>query len=135
MTTAAANRLHSQGFLLDQLQGRSPTIIFAVALSTDGLLLAQSSGLSREDGEHISAIAAGFRSLALGAARHLDGDEVRQTIVEMRGGYLFVSAMGPSSCLAVAATAEADVEMIAYEMARLVTRAGTVLTPPLRAAS
>ncbi|MBL7495464.1 roadblock/LC7 domain-containing protein [Frankia sp. CNm7] len=120
-------------FLLNDLERRISDVRWAVALSSDGLQLARSSALTREGGDHIAAVASGFRSLALGASRYLDGGEVRQTIVEMDGGFLFVSAIGEGSCLAVAAAASADPGMIAFEMARLVTRAGQVLTPPMRA--
>ena len=120
------------GFLLNDLERRISDVRWAVALSSDGLQLARSSGLSREGGDHIAAVASGFRSLALGASRYMSGGDVRQTIVEMDEGYLFVAAIGDGSCLAVAAGVEADPGMIAFEMARLVTRVGQVLTPPMR---
>jgi predicted regulator of Ras-like GTPase activity (Roadblock/LC7/MglB family) len=120
------------GFLLNELERRIADVRWVVALSSDGLQLARSDGLSREGGDHIAAVASGFRSLALGASRYMSGGDVRQTIVEMDEGYLFVSAIGDGSCLAVAASAAADPGMIAYEMARLVTRVGQVLSPPMR---
>jgi predicted regulator of Ras-like GTPase activity (Roadblock/LC7/MglB family) len=49
---------------------------------------------------------------------------VRQTVVEMEMGYLFVSAAGENACLAVLAPEGADIGLVAYEMARLVTRVG-----------
>jgi predicted regulator of Ras-like GTPase activity (Roadblock/LC7/MglB family) len=122
------------GFLLNDLERRLGDVQWAVALSADGLQLACSTGLGREGGDHIAAVASGFRSLALGASRYMDAGDVRQTIVEMENGYLFVSAIGDGSCLAVAAGAAADPGVIAFEMARLVTRAGSVLDPPMRAA-
>ncbi|WP_045875923.1 roadblock/LC7 domain-containing protein [Pseudofrankia sp. DC12] len=120
-------------FLLNDLERRIVDVHWAVALSADGLQLARSAALTREGGDHISAVASGFRSLALGASRYMDGGDVRQTIVEMDSGYLFVSAIGDGSCLAVAASPAADPGVIAFEMARLVTRAGQVLSPPMRA--
>src|SRR5690606_5796079 len=96
----------------------------AVILSNDGLVVGASQGLSREDAEHLSAVAAGFQSLARGAGRHFGGGEVRQTIVEMENAFLFVTAAGQGTCLAVLAEADADVGHIAYEMAMLVKRVG-----------
>jgi uncharacterized protein len=120
-------------FLLNDLERRISDVHWAVALSSDGLQLARSSSLTREGGDHIAAVASGFRSLALGASRYMDGGDVRQTIVEMDSGFLFVSAIGDGACLAVSAGADADPGVIAFEMARLVNRAGQVLQPPMRA--
>ena len=59
---------------------------------------------------------------------------MRQTIVEMRSAFLFVTAAGQGACLAVLCGADADVGLIAYEMAMLVTRVGQYLTSPARTA-
>jgi uncharacterized protein len=111
-------------WLLDDLVDRVPSVQQAVVLSVDGLQMGASRGLTREDSEHLSAVAAGFQSLARGAARHFGGGPVRQTIIEMESAFLFVSAAGRGACLAVLADADADIGIIAYEMAMLVTRVG-----------
>ncbi|RSN50914.1 dynein regulation protein LC7, partial [Amycolatopsis sp. WAC 04182] len=72
----------------------------------------------------LSAVAAGFQSLARGTGRHFGGGDVRQTIVEMESAFLFVTAAGQGTCLAVIADANVDVGHIAYEMAILVRRVG-----------
>ena len=41
-------------------------------LSVDGLLIGATRGLAREDAEHMSAIAAGFQSLARGGTVEVD---------------------------------------------------------------
>ncbi len=51
-------------WLLDDLISRVGAVRQAVILSTDGLVVGASQGLSREDSEHLSAVAAGFQSLA-----------------------------------------------------------------------
>ena len=79
--------------------------------------------------------AAGFQSLARGASRHFAGGAVRQTIIEMESAFLFVMAAGQGACLAVLAAQDADVGLIAYEMAMLATRAGHCLTTPVRVAT
>ena len=81
-------------WLLDDLIERVPTARQAVVLSADGLMMGASAGLSREDGEHLSAMAAGFQSLAKGASRHFHAGPVRQTVVEMESAFLFVTAAG-----------------------------------------
>jgi len=111
-------------WLLDDLVSRVTQIDKAVILSRDGLAIGSSDGLTREDAEHLSAVAAGFQSLARGAGRHFGGGQVRQTIVEMEAAFLFVTAAGEGSCLAVLSPADADAGLIAYEMAVLVKRVG-----------
>ncbi|HSZ49687.1 MAG TPA: roadblock/LC7 domain-containing protein [Streptosporangiaceae bacterium] len=112
-------------WLLDDLVARVAQIDKAVILSRDGLAIGASAGLSREDSEHLSAVAAGFQSLARGVGQHFGGGAPRQTIVEMETAFLFVTAAGEGSCLAVLASADADAAgQIAYEMAVLVRRVG-----------
>jgi predicted regulator of Ras-like GTPase activity (Roadblock/LC7/MglB family) len=122
-------------WLLDDLVDRVPSAKQAVVLSVDGLLMAGSRDLVREDAEHMSAIAAGFQSLARGAGRHFNGGAVRQTIVEMESAFLFVTAAGQGACLAVLADSASDIGLIAYEMAMLVKRVGQTLSSPSRPAA
>ncbi|MCW6006518.1 roadblock/LC7 domain-containing protein [Micromonospora sp. CPCC 205371] len=119
-------------WLLNDLVDRVPSARQAVVLSADGLMLGQSRGLTREDAEHLSAIAAGFQSLAKGASRHFHTGPVRQTVVEMESGYLFVTAAGMGACLALISAADADIGLIAYEMAMLVARVGQNMTSSTR---
>lgn len=115
-------------WLLDDLVARVSHIDKALILSRDGLAIGSSRGFTREDAEHLSAVAAGFQSLARGAGQQFGGGAVRQTIVEMENAFLFVTAAGEGSCLAVLSPATADVGLIAYEMAVLVKRVGTHLS-------
>ncbi|TDC29312.1 roadblock/LC7 domain-containing protein [Micromonospora sp. 15K316] len=119
-------------WLLDELVQRVPAAREAVVLSADGLLLGSTAELDRDDAEHLCALAAGFASLARGASRHVDGGPVRQTVVEMESAYLFVTAAGQGACLAVVSDADADMGLVAYEMAMLVIRVGEYLTAPAR---
>ncbi|MDJ0342990.1 roadblock/LC7 domain-containing protein [Streptomyces sp. H10-C2] len=130
-----ANRSGGLDWLLDELTDRAAEVRHAVVLSNDGLAVGASHALSREDAEHLAAVASGFHSLAKGAGRHFDAGDVRQTMVELDGGFLFVAAAGEGSCLAVFATAAADVGLVAYEMARLVKQVGEHLRTPARLAS
>jgi predicted regulator of Ras-like GTPase activity (Roadblock/LC7/MglB family) len=122
-------------WLLDDLATRVDQIKRAVILSRDGLVIAASGALNREDAEHLSALAAGVQSLARGAGEHFRLGDVRQTIIELEQAFLFVSAAGHGSCLAVLCPADADAGLIAYEMAMLVKRAGPHLTAQPRPAA
>jgi predicted regulator of Ras-like GTPase activity (Roadblock/LC7/MglB family) len=121
-------------WLLDDLVERVPAAQQAVVLSADGLMMGASAGLKREDADHFSAMAAGFQSLAKGASRHFRAGPVRQTVVEMESAFLFVTAAGQGACLTVLAANDADLGLIAYEMAMLVTRVGQNMNAPERAA-
>jgi predicted regulator of Ras-like GTPase activity (Roadblock/LC7/MglB family) len=121
---ATMNHTGELNWLLDELVGNVPQVRNAVVLSRDGLALGVSSSLSREDGEHLAAVASGFHSLARGAGRHFDAGDVRQTMVELDGGFLFVVAAGDGTCLAVFTGADADIGLVAFEMARMVRRVG-----------
>jgi uncharacterized protein len=120
-------------WLLDDLVERVPSAQQAVVLSADGLLMGATSSMAREDAEHLSAMSAGFQSLAKGASRHFRAGPVRQTVVEMEEAFLFVTAAGQGACLTVLAGNDADLGLIAYEMAMLVTRVGEFMMAPERA--
>jgi predicted regulator of Ras-like GTPase activity (Roadblock/LC7/MglB family) len=111
-------------WLLDDLVSRVTQIDQAVILSRDGLAIGASGGLSREDADYLAAVAAGFQSLARGAGQHFGGGAVRQTVVEMDAAFLFVTAAGDGSCLAVLAGSGVDAGLVALEMTVLVKRVG-----------
>jgi predicted regulator of Ras-like GTPase activity (Roadblock/LC7/MglB family) len=114
-------------WLLDGLVNRVDHIRQALILSRDGLTVGKSEALTREDAEHLAALAAGVQSLARNAGRYFQGGDVRQTIIEMDSAFLFVTAAGLGTCLAVVASADADAGLVAYEMAMLVKRVGAHL--------
>jgi predicted regulator of Ras-like GTPase activity (Roadblock/LC7/MglB family) len=119
-------------WLVDDLIHRVVEAKHAIILSSDGLLIAASEGLSREDGEHLAAAASGLHSLARGASRHFNTSAVRRTMIEFGAGYLFITAAGSGACLAVACGPEIDVGVAAYEMEMLVVRVGQYITSPAR---
>ena len=54
-------------WLLDDLADRVEDFRKAVILSRDGLVIAATRDLDREDAEHLAALASGLQSLARGA--------------------------------------------------------------------
>ncbi|MCW2919655.1 MAG: Roadblock/LC7 family protein [Actinomycetia bacterium] len=121
-------------WLLDDLVGRVNEAQHAVVLSADGLLMAASHDISQDDAEHLSAVAAGIQSLARGAGERFGGGTVRQSIIEMQSAFLLVTVAGKGACLAVLTADDADVGLVAYEMAMLVTQVGHHLSSPQRTA-
>jgi predicted regulator of Ras-like GTPase activity (Roadblock/LC7/MglB family) len=111
-------------WVLDDLVSRVDGVRQAVVLSRDGLALASSKGMTREDTEHLAAVAAGLQSLARGAGQRFGGGSVRQTIIEMETALLLIAAAGKGSCLAVLCPSDANPGLIAYEMAMLAKRIG-----------
>ncbi|MER0243440.1 roadblock/LC7 domain-containing protein [Streptomyces sp. HSW2009] len=124
---AAPRPSRELSWLLDERVARVGSISKALVLSGDGLPTGASRDLTGEDGEHLAAVASGFHSLAKGVGRHFEVGRVRQTIVELDDAFLFVTAAGDGSCLAVLADADSDVGQVAYEMTLLVKRVGTHL--------
>ncbi len=110
-----------------------PGVLDSVVVSADGLAIATSDGLTREDADRLAAVASGLISLAYGTAARFQGGAVNEIIIEMEALFLFVSGISDGSCLCVVADAGCDVGLVGYEMAVLVERTGTVLTPELRA--
>ena len=125
--TAPSNPAGELNWLLDDLVERVAHVRKALVLSGDGLAIGASQELTREDSEHLAAVASGFHSLAKGVGRHFAAGGVRQTIVELDRVFLFVTAAGDGSCLAVLAEADSDVGLVSYEMALLVKRVGAHL--------
>jgi predicted regulator of Ras-like GTPase activity (Roadblock/LC7/MglB family) len=124
---AQTDTIGQLSWLLDNLVNQVEHVQQALILSRDGLVVAASQSLTREDGEHLSALAAGVQSLARGTGLRFKGGEVRQTIIEMEYAFLFVIAAGKGTCLAVLTSGEPNVGVVAYEMAVLVRRMGKYL--------
>jgi predicted regulator of Ras-like GTPase activity (Roadblock/LC7/MglB family) len=121
-------------WLLDGLVERVAGASRAVVLSADGLLVARSNTMSIPDAEHLSAVASAFQSLSRGTGRHFGGGDVRQTVVEMDHAYLLVTAAGAGACIALLASEDADLGMLAYETNLMVAQVGTYLSSAPRTA-
>lgn len=103
----------------------------AIAVSSDGFLLAASAGRTRQGVEQLAAIISGLTSLTRGAADMFSLDGVEQVIVEMGRGYLFVTSISDGSALGVLAAKNCDIGLVGYEMTLLSERVGSALTPGL----
>jgi len=124
--TAQADAAGQLSWLLDNLLEVND-IRQAVVLSRDGLVMAAAQSMSREEGDHLAALAAGLQGLARGAMEYCGASEVRQTIIELDSAFLFVMAAGEGTCLSVVTSQDANVGVIAYEMAMMVRRMGKYL--------
>ncbi|MEU8822761.1 roadblock/LC7 domain-containing protein [Streptomyces sp. NPDC048636] len=142
--SSEARNLH---WLLANLVEEVPGVRSVAVVSSDGLMLLSSDARhiaaagsvdpTRQDGPKgssadLATIVSGLGSLTLGAAKLMDGGGVKQTMVAMDGGSLFVMTISDGSLLGVHATPDCDMTVVAYHMALFVGRAGHVLTPELR---
>jgi uncharacterized protein len=106
-------------------------VTLAVAVSSDGLLMAMSNSIDRATAEQLSAIIAGMASLGHSTARCFGLGGLDQVIIALEGGFLFVSSVSDGSTLGVLASRGCDIGSVGYQIGLLVERAGSVLTPAL----
>lgn len=128
---SASAEVRNFNWLLSSFVDATPGVTDAVAVSSDGLLMAMSSSLERAGAEQLSAIIAGMTSLAESTARCFALGGLEQVIVAMEEGYLFVSSVSDGSSLGVVADRRCDVGAVGYQMTLLVERVGAALSPSL----
>jgi predicted regulator of Ras-like GTPase activity (Roadblock/LC7/MglB family) len=122
-------------WLLAEFAREVPGVVHAVVVSGDGLRLAMSPDVTVALGDQLAAAASGLVSLARGTSHLLNAGSVTQTILEMAGGYLFVSSVSQGATLAVFTRRQCDIGMVGYEMTLLASRVGHALTPAPRASA
>jgi predicted regulator of Ras-like GTPase activity (Roadblock/LC7/MglB family) len=130
MTTDTA-AVQNFGWLISEFTRTADGVTDAVAVSSDGLLMAASEGLTRDLADHLSAVVSGISSLAQNAAATHGFSGMKLVMIEMFGGFLMVGRIRDGSCLGVLAADGCDIGLIGYEMAVLADRAGDLLTPQL----
>ncbi|MFD9356831.1 roadblock/LC7 domain-containing protein [Streptomyces sp. NPDC060031] len=149
MTAPSTYGLSSQArnlqWLLTDLVEEVPGVDSVAVVSSDGLLLLSSDPVPEPDrppagrpkgprgaSADLATIVSGLGSLTAGAAALMDGGAVKQTMVAMDHGSVFVMAISDGSLLGVHAAPDCDMSVVAYHMALFVGRAGHVLTPEVR---
>lgn len=113
--------------LVTSFTERVPDVAHAAVVSVDGLPLAASAGLPRDQVDQLAAVTSGLTKLVQGAARIFRGGPVAQAVVVMEQGTLIMMSMSSNSVLAVLAAPECDMGTVAYEMTLLGERAGPSL--------
>jgi hypothetical protein len=122
---------HTFNWLLANFVRGTDGVRDAVAVSSDGLLIAMSEGLDRTAADRLAALVSGLSSLAKSAARNYDFEGLKLIMIEMKRGFLLVSAIEGGSCVGVIADSQCDIGLVGYEIAVLADRAGALLTPAL----
>ncbi len=122
---------HTFNWLLANFVRGTDGVRDAVAVSSDGLLIAMSEGLDRTSADRLAALVSGLSSLAKSASRNYEFDGLKLIMIEMKRGFLLVSAIDDGSCVGVIADSKCDIGLVGYEIAVLADRAGALLTPAL----
>jgi uncharacterized protein len=123
--------VNSFNWLLASFVRNTDGIRDAVAVSSDGLLIATSDGLDRTGADHLAAIVSSLSTLGRSASRRYDFEALKLIMIEMKRGFLLVSAIRGGSCLGVIADAHCDLGLVGYEISLLAERFGDLLTPNL----
>ena len=113
--------------LVTSFTERVPAVAHAAVVSADGLPLAASAGLPRDQADQLAAVTSGLTKLVQGAARIFSGGPVAQAVVVMEQGTLIMMSLSGNSVLAVLAAPESDLGNVAYEMSLLGERASPSL--------
>jgi predicted regulator of Ras-like GTPase activity (Roadblock/LC7/MglB family) len=131
MPVDVETEVNSFNWLLANFVRSTDGIRDAVAVSSDGLLIATSEGLDRTGADHLAAIVSSLATLGRSASRRYDFEALKLIMIEMRRGFLLVSAIRGGSCLGVIAEAHCDLGLVGYEISLLAERFGDLLTPNL----
>jgi hypothetical protein len=118
-------------WLLDSFTSSTAGVKEAIAVSSDGLLMAMSATEDRANAERLAAVISGLTSLAGGVADWYSLGDLNRVIVDMSDGYLLITAISAGSVLGVIADRLANLGTVAYEMTLFAGRAGSALTPQL----
>ncbi len=146
-TFGLSNEARNLHWLLTNLVEEVSGILSVAVVSSDGLLLLSSDAGRKAQGREagrakpagpkgssadLATVVSGIGSLTIGAARLMDFGGLKQTVVAMAEGSLFVMSISDGSLLGVYGAPDCDMSVVAYHMALFVGRAGHVLTPELR---
>ncbi|MFF5408306.1 roadblock/LC7 domain-containing protein [Streptomyces misionensis] len=95
----------------------------AVLVSADGLLMQRSKDIGRDDAERNAAAMSSIQSLCRSAAQFVGAGKGvwKQTLIEYDGGWIFLSAGGNGSYLAVSAALDVDMEAMSMRMQKTVS--------------
>ena len=118
-------------WLLESFTANTAGVQEAVAVSSDGLLMAMSATRDRANAERLAAVVSGITSLSGGTSHWYGLGTLNRVIVDMANGYLLITSISAGSVLGVIANRSANLGAVAYEMTLFASRAGGALTPRL----
>jgi uncharacterized protein len=134
MTTPASDvSVEAKNFnwLVGRFAQETAGVVAAIAVSSDGLLIAMSAELARADADRLAAICSATLSLAHGVSECCPLGEPDKVVIELTKGYMLVCTISVGCALGVLADKQASLGSVAYEMALFANRASAVLSPRL----
>jgi predicted regulator of Ras-like GTPase activity (Roadblock/LC7/MglB family) len=118
-------------WLMARFAQETAGVVAAIAVSSDGLLIAMSSALERAAADRLAAIGSAMLSLSHGVSDCYPLGEPDKVVIELAQGYLLVCTISIGCALGVLASKQASLGTVAFEMAQFANRASAVLTPRL----
>jgi uncharacterized protein len=119
-------------WLINNFVQTTPGVTHALIVSSDGLALIASTGLSADTADPLSAMTSGLISLGNSIAGRVGDDGCGQILLRLTHGHYVFMRVSDLADLAVLVDAEANLGVVASRMAQLVGSVGHVLTPQLR---
>jgi len=130
-TVQLSAEAYNFNWLLDTFTANTAGVAEAIAVSSDGLLMAMSAVTDRANAERLAAVVSGMTSLAGGAAHTYSLGALNRVVIDMADGYLLITSISSGSVLGVIADRSANLGTVAYEMTMFANRAGGTLSPTL----
>jgi uncharacterized protein len=134
MTTPASEvsaEARNFNWLVGRFAQETAGVVAAIAVSSDGLLIAMSASLERADADRLAAICSATLSLAHGVSECAPLGEPDKVVIELAHGYLLVCTISAGCAMGVLASKHASLGTVAYEMALFANRSNAALTPRL----
>jgi predicted regulator of Ras-like GTPase activity (Roadblock/LC7/MglB family) len=102
---------------------------YSVLISGDGLRMAHSDSITRDEADAFAAAVSGVQSLgkALAALCGDEGNRLRQNLIEYDQALVLITAAGQNAMLGVCAEPTADAGLIVHRMNDLASRLGNEL--------
>jgi predicted regulator of Ras-like GTPase activity (Roadblock/LC7/MglB family) len=107
---------------------------YSVLISGDGLRLAHSESIGRDEADAFAAAVSGVQSLgkALATLCGTEQNRLRQNLIEYDQALVLITAAGQNAMLGVCAEPTADAGLIVHRMNDLASRLGNELTSEAR---
>ena len=112
-------------WLITNFVERVPSVAHAIVVSSDGLPMAFSHGFPADRVDQLAAVTSGSDQPDAGRVAGLRGRAGHPDGRRDAAGPAAIMAISDGSSLAVLASADCDMGLVAYEMALLVERVGT----------
>jgi uncharacterized protein len=120
------------GWLVDNFALSTPGVTHALIVSSDGLPLITSTGLSPDLADPLAAMTSGIISIGNNIASQIGEPGCEQVMLKFASGHFLFMGIGSLAGFAVLVEEGASLGAVGHQMARLVDSVGHLLTPQLR---